>query len=122
MKKEVYYKVKKELAARAGLDARMRQEVDDCLMLSEKDIKMISMTVEEKLQFFSATPVTDDDIFKAEKELEDQGYDFSDDDDNVIEEPSSGAGEADSEDGYLEADAEMEVETEIEEEVEDGTN
>lgn len=116
MKKEVYYKVKKELAARAGLDARMRQEVDDCLMLSEKDIKMISMTVEEKLQFFSATPVTDDDIFEAEKELEDQG------DDNVIEEPSSGAGEADSEDGYLEADAEMEVETEIEEEVEDGTN
>lgn len=50
--KEKYYKVHKDLAARAGLTNKLRQEVDgDFLMLSEKDIRMISFSIEERLDF-----------------------------------------------------------------------
>jgi hypothetical protein len=48
--KERYFKVKKEHAARAGLDSTLRSEDgEDYLLLSEKDIKMISLTTEEKI-------------------------------------------------------------------------
>lgn len=48
--KEKYFKISKEHALRAGLDETLRQEVDgDCLILSEKDVRNISLTVEEKV-------------------------------------------------------------------------
>lgn len=50
--KEKYYKVHKRFAARAGLTALLRKEVDnDYLMLSEKDVRMISLSVEERLEY-----------------------------------------------------------------------
>lgn len=53
--KEKYYKIKKEYAERAGLNEHMREPAgDDHLMLSEKDIRMITLTVEEKLIFLLA--------------------------------------------------------------------
>jgi len=48
--KEKYFKISKEYAQRAGLDETIRQEVDaDYLILSEKDVRNISLTVEEKV-------------------------------------------------------------------------
>lgn len=48
--KEKYFKISKEYALRAGLDETLRQEVDgDYLVLSEKDVRNISLTVEEKV-------------------------------------------------------------------------
>lgn len=53
--KEKYYKIKKEYAERAGLNEHMREPAGDGhLMLSEKDIRMIILTVEEKLIFLLA--------------------------------------------------------------------
>lgn len=50
---EKYYKISKTTAKRAGLDGRMRAIVDnDYLLLSEKDLKMISLTTEERLGVF----------------------------------------------------------------------
>lgn len=50
--KEKYYKVHKTFAARAGLTAQLRKEVDnDYLMLSEKDVRMISLSVEERIEY-----------------------------------------------------------------------
>lgn len=47
---EKYYKVRKDIAARAGLNEILRTVVDkDYLLLSAKDIKMIDLTVEEKI-------------------------------------------------------------------------
>lgn len=48
--KEKYYKINKEFAARAGLTADLREEIGDDLLLSEKDVKMISLTVEERVK------------------------------------------------------------------------
>lgn len=63
MMKEKYFKIKKEFAARAGLDETLRQEVDgDYLMLSEKDIRMITLTTEEKISALGGNEVTDEDI------------------------------------------------------------
>lgn len=53
--KEKYYKVHKKFAARAGLTAQLRKEVDnDYLMLSEKDVRMISLSVEERIEYLQA--------------------------------------------------------------------
>jgi len=49
MMKEKYFKISKEYALRAGLDGTLRQEVDGDLVLSEKDIRNISLTIEEKV-------------------------------------------------------------------------
>jgi len=46
---EKYYKISKTHALRAGLDATLRTEVGDDLLLSEKDIRMISLTIEERV-------------------------------------------------------------------------
>lgn len=47
---EKYYKVRKEIAFRAGLNEILRTKVDnDYLLLTAKDIKMIDLTVEEKI-------------------------------------------------------------------------
>jgi hypothetical protein len=48
--KEKYIKIKKEIALRAGFDSALRSEDGEGnLLLSEKDIRMISLTVEEKI-------------------------------------------------------------------------
>jgi len=46
---EKYYRIKKEHAERAGLDATLRMEDGDDLLLSEKDVRMISLTIEERV-------------------------------------------------------------------------
>lgn len=47
---EKYYKIRKEIAARAGFNEILRTKVEkDYLLLSAKDIKMIDLTVEEKI-------------------------------------------------------------------------
>lgn len=59
---EKYYKIRKEIALRAGLDERMREVVEeDFLLLSEKDIKMISLTFDEKLHAIDACEVCEHD-------------------------------------------------------------
>jgi hypothetical protein len=60
--KEKYFKIKKEHAARAGLDSTLRTEADeDHLLLSEKDIKMISLTVEEKIAAIGGSEYTEEE-------------------------------------------------------------
>lgn len=84
--KEQYFKVKKELAARAGLDSRLRKEVDgDCLMLSEKDIRMISLSFEEKLEFLNAQPVTESDLEPDPADSENQEPETDDENPNETE-------------------------------------
>lgn len=51
---EKYYLIKKEYAQRAGLDATVREEIGDNLVLSERDLRMISLTTEEKLAALGA--------------------------------------------------------------------
>jgi hypothetical protein len=46
---EKYYRIKKEHAVRAGLDSTLRTEDGEDLLLSEKDIRMISLTIEERV-------------------------------------------------------------------------
>lgn len=44
---EKYYRIKKEYAQRAGLNEILRTADGDDLLLSEKDVRMISLTIEE---------------------------------------------------------------------------
>jgi hypothetical protein len=44
---EKYYRIKKEYAHRAGLNEILRTADGDDLLLSEKDVRMISLTIEE---------------------------------------------------------------------------
>lgn len=46
---EKYYRISKTHALRAGLDETLRSEDGDNLLLSEKDIRMISLTIEERV-------------------------------------------------------------------------
>ena len=46
---EKYYRIKKEHALRAGLNEMLRTEDGEDLLLSEKDIRMISLTIEERV-------------------------------------------------------------------------
>ncbi len=52
---EKYYKIKKEYAARAGLDETLRSADGDDLLLSEKDIRNITLTIEERVSALSGT-------------------------------------------------------------------
>lgn len=46
-----YFKVKKEIAARGGFTSTLRTEVDkEFLLLSGKDMQMIDLTQQEKLE------------------------------------------------------------------------
>lgn len=63
MAKEKYFKVKKEVGKRAGVDGRMRKIVDnDFLLLSEKDIRNISLTVEEKMTILGGSEYVEPEI------------------------------------------------------------
>jgi hypothetical protein len=42
-----YYRIKKKYAQRAGLNEILRTADGDDLLLSEKDVRMISLTIEE---------------------------------------------------------------------------
>ena len=47
---EKYYKVKEEIAVRGGFTPLLRAKTDcGCLLLSERDLRMISLTLDEKL-------------------------------------------------------------------------
>ena len=60
---EKYYKISKVNALRAGRDERMRTVVDnDFLLLNKKDIDMISLTFEEKLDALGAIEWNEDGI------------------------------------------------------------
>lgn len=97
---EKYYKVKKEIAARGGFDEVLRQEVDgEYLMLSEKDIRMISLTIEERLFALGVNEALDEEVEQTddtEQEVEpveentpgeDESSNESDPDDETGEEP-----------------------------------
>lgn len=91
--KEQYFKVPKSIAARAGLDARLREEVDeDFLLLSEKDIRMISLTIEERVHALGICPLceqendelrTEDNSSSPEISEEDNLDDDSHDDEDI---------------------------------------
>lgn len=53
--KERYFKIKKEHAARVGLDEKLRTADGDDLLLSEKDIRNITLTIEEKVTALGGT-------------------------------------------------------------------
>lgn len=53
--KEKYYFVSKDIALRAGLTSKIRTEVDGLLAVSEKDMRNISLTEEEKTAALGAT-------------------------------------------------------------------
>ncbi len=46
---EKYYRISKENALRAGLDETLRAQDGEDLLLSEKDVRMISLTIEERI-------------------------------------------------------------------------
>jgi len=46
---ERYFLIDKDLAARAALDETLRTEIDGKLLLSEKDIRNITLTIDEKV-------------------------------------------------------------------------
>lgn len=57
---EKYYKIKKEIAARAGFNSILRTEVDkDYLLLSAKDIQMIDLSTEEKINALNGEEYTE---------------------------------------------------------------
>ena len=46
---ERYFLIDKEVAARAALDEVLRTEIEGKLLLSEKDIRNITLTIDEKV-------------------------------------------------------------------------
>ena len=46
---ERYFLIDKDLAARAALDETLRTEIDGKLLLSEKDIRNKTLTIDEKV-------------------------------------------------------------------------
>lgn len=48
--KEKYYLVSEETANRAGVDASLRTKVGDEIAISEKDVRNISLTMEERVK------------------------------------------------------------------------
>ena len=107
--KEKYYKVHKDFAARAGLTSKLRQEVDnDFLMLSEKDVKMISFSFEERLLLLEMMCPAND----ANNGIE------PGDDENVPDNNDDNEPDGDDADG----DDETENEPNLEEDNEDGND
>lgn len=52
---EKYYKVKEEIAARGGFTPLLRAKTEcGCLLLSERDLRMISLTLDERLSALGA--------------------------------------------------------------------
>lgn len=113
--KEKYYKIKKEYAERAGLNEHMRESAgDDYLMLSEKDIRMITLTVEEKLIFLLA----EGDCPRKEDNIEVPEVDETNDADEHDKADPGDAGEATDDDDYDLPDEEDEQgEEEVEPEI-----
>lgn len=57
---EKYYKIKKEIAARAGFNEILRTAIDeDHLLLSAKDIRMIDLSTEEKINALNGEEYTE---------------------------------------------------------------
>ncbi len=69
---EKYYKVKKEYAMRGGFDESTREEIGDYLVLSERDLRMISVTIEEKLAVIGAVEYVAGEV-ESENDEEDGG-------------------------------------------------
>lgn len=46
--KEKYYLISKEKALRAGLTSKLRTQIDEKLAVSEKDLRNISLTIDER--------------------------------------------------------------------------
>lgn len=60
---EKYYKVNKNVAARVGLDELLRTKIGDDFILSETDIRNITLTIEEKIKGIGATEYLKDDVY-----------------------------------------------------------
>ncbi len=59
---EKYFKIKKEIALRAGLDELLRTEDGDDLLLSEKDISNIPLTIEERVSALGGSEYVEPEI------------------------------------------------------------
>lgn len=60
--KEKYFKIEKEVAARGGFYPPLRQEVEEgYILLSEKDLRMISLTTEERAAAIGAVEYEEPD-------------------------------------------------------------
>lgn len=66
-----YYRIKKEYGLRAGLNSTLRTEVGDDLLLSEKDIRMITLTIEERLSALNGVEYNEEPV-EPEIDLEDE--------------------------------------------------
>lgn len=59
---EKYYRISKLHASRAGLDETLRTADGDDLLLSEKDIRMISLTIEERVAALGGSEYVEPEI------------------------------------------------------------
>lgn len=83
---EKYYKVKKEIAARGGFDEILRTEVDGHLMLSEKDLRMITLTLEEQLRGLGIDPDEGVTPGNPEEETNDENSEIIPEEEGIIDE------------------------------------
>ena len=72
---EKYYKIKKEHALRAGLNGTLRTADGEDLLLSEKDIRMITLTIEERVIALGGVEYIEEDPEIEDPEIEEQGTD-----------------------------------------------
>lgn len=59
---ERYFRVNKDIAARAGYDEVLRTAIDDDLLLSERDLRNITLTCDERARGIGAIEFTQDDF------------------------------------------------------------
>lgn len=81
---ERYFRVNKDIAARAGYDEVLRTAIGDDLLLSERDLRNITLTCDERARGIGAIEFTQDDFEnlpadepqdETEKETEDNPQD-----------------------------------------------
>lgn len=77
---EKYYRIKKEHALRAGLNETLRTADGEDLLLSEKDIRMITLTIEERVIAlggveFVEPEIEDPEQLEPDPEIDEQGAD-----------------------------------------------
>ena len=65
---ERYFLIDKELASRAALDENLRTEIEGKLLLSEKDIRNITLTIDEKVTAMGGIEYIEPEIEPEEEE------------------------------------------------------
>lgn len=67
---ERYFLIDKELASRAALDENLRTEIEGKLLLSEKDIRNITLTIDEKVTAMGGIEYIEPEIEPEEEDVE----------------------------------------------------